>query len=91
MTVVLLAVVAVWVFVRVRRSYGVMLGLSWCVYCFESVLVGEVREVLVLAPFFIGLGMWVAGHPWRERVLLALFLPAGYFLVDRFVRGAFAG
>ena len=90
-TVVLLAAVAVWVFLRVRRSYGVILALSWCVYCFQTFLIGEVREVLALFPFFMALGMWVARHPWRERILLALFLPCSYFLIERFVRGAFAG
>ena len=90
-TVVLLAVVAVVLWRGGRRSWAVVLGLAWCVYCFESFLVGEVREVLVLFPLFGALGAWVARHRWRERVALALFLPGAYFLVERFVRGAFAG
>jgi hypothetical protein len=47
--------------------------------------------VLVLFPFFMGLAGWVSGHPWRERFVLACFLPSAYFLVERFVNHRFAG
>ncbi len=90
-TVVLLAVAAVVTFIRIRPSYGVLLGLAWCVFVFQTILLSESREVLVLFPFFAALGLWVARHPWRERALLFLFLPCGYFLLERFVTGKFAG
>jgi hypothetical protein len=90
-TVVLLAVAAVVAFIRIRPSYGVLLGLAWCVFVFQTILLSESREVLVLFPFFAALGLWVARHPWRERALLFLFLPCGYFLIERFVTGKFAG
>ena len=90
-TVVLLAVAAVVAFIRIRPSYGVLLGLAWCVFVFQTILLSESREVLVLFPFFAALGLWVARHPWRERALLFLFLPCGYFLLERFVTGKFAG
>ena len=90
-TVVLLAVVTVVVFTKVRRSYGVLLGVSLCLYTFQTILYSETREVLVLFPFFIGLGRWVSGHPWRERLVLCFFLPSAYYLVSRFVTHAFAG
>jgi hypothetical protein len=90
-TVVLLAIVAIYCYLRVRKSYGVLLGLGWCVYCFETVLMSETREVLVLFPFFVGLGAWATRGRWREPLLLALFIPCGYFLLERFVQGHFAG
>jgi hypothetical protein len=90
-TVVLIAVAAVFAFVRLRPSYGVLLALVWCAYTFQTILVSESRDVLVLFPFFAVLGVWVARHPWRERALLFLFLPCGYFLLERFVTGKFAG
>jgi hypothetical protein len=90
-TTLLLGVVAVYVFVRVRRSYGVFLALAWCTFTFQTVLVSETREVLSLFPFFMGLATWVDGHPWRERLLLCAFVPAAYFLIDRFVNRLFAG
>jgi hypothetical protein len=90
-TVVLLAAVAVYLFFKVRRSYGVLLGLGWCVFTFETILLSVTREVLVLAPLFIGLGLWTANRRWLERVFLVLFIPCSYFLIQRFVTGAFAG
>jgi hypothetical protein len=90
-TVLLLAAMAMYVFRRIRPAYGVLLGLAWCVYCFETMLLSVTREVLVLFPLFLGLGKWASGHPWRERVLLALFIPCAYYLIQRFVTGAFAG
>ncbi len=90
-TVVLLAVVTVHVFLHVRRSYGVLLGLSWCVFTFQTFLLGVTRDVLVLFPLFIGLGTWASKRRWHERALLILFVPCGYFLIARFVTGAFGG
>jgi hypothetical protein len=90
-TIVMIAVAAVIAFVRIRPSYGILLGLVWCVFTFQTILLSETREVLVLFPFFAALGVWVARHQWRERALLFLFLPCGYFLLERFVTGRFAG
>jgi hypothetical protein len=69
----------------------VLLGLVWCVFTFQTILLSESREVLVLFPFFAAGGLWVARHQWRERLLLFLFLPCGYFLLERFVTAKFAG
>ncbi len=90
-TVVLLAIVAVYSFLRVRRSYGILLGVALCIFTFQNILYSETREVLALFAFFVGGAELVAGHPWRERVVLALFLPSAYFLCARFVSGSFAG
>ena len=90
-SVLLVAVAAVVAFVRIRPSYGVLLALVWCVFTFQTILLSESREVLVLFPFFAALGVWVARHQWRERALLFLFLPCAYFLLERFVTGRFAG
>jgi hypothetical protein len=90
-TVVAMALLAVYTYLRIRRSYGVLLGLGWCVFCFDSILVSETREILVFFPFFVGLAAVAEEHPWRERLLLACFLPSAYFLIERFVTGRFAG
>ena len=90
-TVLLIAVAAVVAYIRIRPSYGVLLALVWCVFTFQTILLSESREVLVLFPFFAAGGVWVARHQWRERLLLFLFLPCGYFLLERFVTGKFAG
>ena len=49
-TVVLLAVATVVAYRRLDRSYGVLLGLGWCVFTFQTFLLGVTREALVLAP-----------------------------------------
>ncbi len=90
-TVLLIAAAAVVAAVRIRPSHGVLLALAWCIFTFQTILLSESREVLVLFPFFAALGVWVARHPWRERALLFLFLPCAYFLLERFVTGRFAG
>jgi hypothetical protein len=90
-TVVLLAVAAIYVALRVRLSYGLLLGLVWCVFTFETLLLSESREVLVLAPFFVAFGVMAAKRRWLERLALFLFLPCAYFLVERFITGRFAG
>lgn len=88
---VAIGAMAVYVFRHVRRSYGVLLAVAWCVFTFQTVLVSETRQTLVCFPFFIGLARLVEGHPWRERCCYALFLPASYFLIQRFVTNRFAG
>jgi hypothetical protein len=90
-TVLLLVAAAVYSYLRVRRSYGVLLGLALVIFTFQNMLYSESREVLALFPFFVAGGSWVVGHPWRERLVLAVFLPCAYYLVTRFVTGAFAG
>ena len=90
-TIVLIAVAAVVAYIRIRPSYGVLLALVWCLFTFQTILLSESREVLVLFPFFAAGGLWVARHQWRERLLLFLFLPCGYFLLERFVTAKFAG
>jgi hypothetical protein len=90
-TVVALAVMAVVVAVRVRLAYGVLLALGWCGNTFEPYLIGQSRDVLVLFPFFIRLGLRAQGHPWRDRVVLVVVVPCAFFLIQRMVTGAFAG
>jgi hypothetical protein len=90
-SVVLLGVATVVTWMRVQRSYAVLLGLAFCTFTFQTILYSETREVLTLFPIFIVLSRWVDGHPWRERFVLACFLPSAYFLTSRFVTGQFAG
>jgi hypothetical protein len=90
-SVILLALAAVYAFLRIRRSYGVLLGLCWCVFTFQTFLLSVSREVLVLFPLFLCAGMWTSRRLWRERALLILLVPCAFFLIQRFVTGAFAG
>ncbi len=86
-----LTVVTAYTWVRIRRSYGILLALGLATFAFQNMLYNDTREVIALFPVFIGGARWVDGHPWRERVVLACFIPTGYFLITRFVTGSFAG
>ena len=90
-TVLLLAGAAVYAYRRLSRSTGVLLGLALCIVTFQTYLQSVTREVLVFAPLFVVLGAWTVRRRWLERLLLALFIPCGYFLIQRYVTGAFAG
>jgi Dolichyl-phosphate-mannose-protein mannosyltransferase len=90
-TLVGLTVVTVYTWMRIRTSYGILLALGLATFAFQNMLYNDTREVIALFPVFIGGARWVDGHPWRERVVLACFIPTGYFLITRFVTGSFAG
>ncbi len=90
-TIVLLVAAAVYAYRRVSRASGVLLGLGLCIFTFQTYLQSVTREVLVFAPLFVVLGAWTVKRRWLERLLLALFIPCGYYLIQRFVSGAFAG
>ncbi len=90
-TVIALAFVCLALVRRGRRPEAVCLGSIWCLFTFQSYLIAETREVLVLPPFFAVLGALGQRSIWLERLALALFLPCAYFLIVRFVNGQFAG
>ena len=90
-TILLLAGAAVYAYRRLSRSAGVLLGLGLCVVTFQTYLQSVTREVLVFAPLFVVFGAWTVKRRWLERLLLALFIPCAYFLIQRYVTGAFAG
>jgi hypothetical protein len=89
-TTVLLLALAIYAYLRVRRSYGVLLFLALCIFVFQTMLYSQTREVLALPPFFVALGHWAEGHRWRERLLLGCFLPAAYYIIWRFATARFA-
>jgi hypothetical protein len=91
LTTVLLGLAALYCFFRVRRSYGVLLAVAWCVFSFQTVLVSETREVLVLFPFFVVPAVWLSRHRLVRLVVLVALLVASWALVGRFVTDLFAG
>jgi hypothetical protein len=90
-TLLLLAGAAIYGYRRMSRTYGVLLALGLCIFTFQTYLQSVTREVLVFAPLFVVLGRWTVERRWLERLLLALFIPSAYFLVQRYVTGSFAG
>jgi len=90
-TILMLIGAAVYVYRNTSRALGALLAMGCAVFTFQDILQGVTREALVFAPFFLALGTWTANRRWLERLLLAAFIPAGYFLIQRYVTGAFAG
>jgi len=91
LAVLVVGVFAVYAFRRLRRAYGVWLGLAFCVFVFQSILVSEVRETLILFPVFVGMAVIVRQRPWLERLITVTAIPSGIFLLSRFVTDKFAG
>jgi hypothetical protein len=91
LAVVVIGVFAVYAFLHLRRSYAVWLGLAFCVYVFQGILVSEVRETLILFPVFLGMALLVQRRVWLERLVTVAALPSGIFLLGRFVTDKFAG
>lgn len=89
--VVVVGIFAVYAFLRLRRSYCVWLGLAFCVFVFQSILVSEVRETVILFPVFVAMALVVRQRAWLERLVTVVALPSGIFLLTRFVTDKFAG
>ena len=83
-TVVLLAVATVYAWRRLHRSIGLLLGLALCVLTFQTFLPASpgrcwsssrCRRVRLVDP----------RAPLARGLVLALFIPCGYFLIQRYV------
>ena len=87
----LLAVAAVYVFTRVRRSYGVLLGVSVLALACTSELTSTNRLALAAFPLFIA----VAHAALRRRAVLVVWCAAGVplqlLLISHFATGTWAG
>lgn len=87
----MVAAMAVWWWRQRRRDYAIWLGLAFAVFVCETLLMGEVRETLILFPVFVGLAILAQRRAWVERLVTAVALPGGVFLLSRFVAEKFAG
>lgn len=86
-----LAAMTIYVYRRVRRTYGVMLGAFWVVFACNTSLQSNGRHLAVLFPIFIGLAIIAQRRRWIGLALVALQLPLALLLVSRFATGHWAG
>jgi len=91
LALVLILVAAVYCWLRVRRSYGVLLVLCALSFTVSTILQSTSRYALVCFPLFIA-----AAHLTRRyRVFGYLWIAAGVLLqvvlIARFATGAYAG
>lgn len=86
-----LAAMTVYVYRRVRRTYGVMLGAFLLVFVGNTSLQSNGRHLALLFPTFIALALLAVRRRWVGPVLVLLQLPLAVLLVSRFVTGHWAG
>ena len=91
LSLVLLAVMGVYVYRHVRRTYGVLLGVFLLVFLFNSSLISNGRHLAVLFPIFIGFAVMTERRRWLRPVLVLVQLPLALLLVTRFATGHWAG
>jgi hypothetical protein len=91
LALVLLAVMTVYVYRRVRPAYGVFLGVILAVFTFNTSLISNGRHLAVLFPVFIGFAVWTARRPALRWLLVLAQLPLGVLLIGRFATGHWAG
>jgi hypothetical protein len=88
---VFLAAMTVYVYRRVRRTYGVMLGAFLLVFVGNTSLQSNGRHLAVLFPVFIALAVLAVRRRWLGPALVVAQLPLGVLLVSRFATGHWAG
>jgi hypothetical protein len=89
--VLLLAAMTVYMYRRVRRTYGVMLGVFLLVFVCNTSLQSNGRHLTVFFPIFIGLALLAARRRWLGPALAVVQLPLAVLLVSRFATGHWAG
>ena len=89
--VVLLGVMAIYTYLRVRATYGILLGLFFLLFVFNTSLESNGRHLVVLFPLFIGLAVWTERRGWARVLLVLVQLPLAVALVARFATGHWAG
>lgn len=80
---------SIYVWRKVRVSYGVFMVLLVCMVTFTGTLAGTPRYILHLFPAFIGLALIVRKKPFLLYALSILFLSLGFVLTALFSRGYF--
>ena len=91
LSLVVLAVMTVYVYRRVRPAYAVFLGVLLAVFVFNTSLISNGRHLGVLFPLFIGLAVFTEGRRWLRPLLLLVQLPLAVLFVTRFATGHWAG
>ena len=91
LSLVLLAVMTVYVYRHVRRTYGVMLAMFLLVFAFNTSLISNGRHLAVLFPIFVGFALMTERRRWLRPLLVLVQLPLALLLVSRFATGHWAG
>ena len=90
-SILFLIAMAVYVFLRVRRSYGVYLGVGVILFGFAGTFGSTTRYMIEMFPIFIVLAMWAVRRSWLERLITVASLPLLIMFIARFTTGQWAG
>ncbi|MFN2462519.1 MAG: hypothetical protein ABR573_01285 [Candidatus Dormibacteria bacterium] len=91
LALLVLAVMTVCVYRRVRPTYGVLLALLLAVFTFNTSLASNGRHLAVLFPIFLGLAIMTERRTWLRPLIVVAQLPLALLLLSRFVTGHWAG
>lgn len=80
---------AVYVWIKVRISYGVFMVILLMLVTFTGTLAGNPRYILHLFPAFIGLALFVKDRNLLKYALIAIFIALGFIFTTIFTRGYF--
>jgi hypothetical protein len=90
-SVVLLIAAALYAWMRMRRSYAVLLALSALVFTSSSVLTSSGRFTIAVFPLFIVAAAIASRRAWLERLWPAVFIPLGVYYLAAFATSRWAG
>ena len=91
LALVLVGVMTVYAFRRLRPSSGVLLAVYFLVFAFNTSLQSNGRHLSPLFPIFVGLAHVTQRRPWLRWPLLVGQLSLAVLLTARFVTGHWAG
>jgi hypothetical protein len=91
LSVGVMAAAAVYLYLRVRRSYGIYCALGLIIITSTGLLDSTYRHLLMVFPVFIAGAVLVQRRPWLERTLLVICAPLLAYALSRFVITQWAG
>lgn len=90
-SIILYGIMTVYVFVKVRKSYGVFMFFLLLLVPITGTFAGTPRYALHLFPFFLGLALLLENRKYAKFIVLTIFLILGGLLTGLFTRGYFIG
>lgn len=89
LTLILYSAISIYVFKKVRKSYGVFMMILLLLVTFTGTFAGTPRYGLHLFPLFLGLALIISKRRMFRYFTYALFLVLGFILTALFTRGYF--
>ncbi|MFZ2201987.1 MAG: mannosyltransferase family protein [Microgenomates group bacterium] len=88
---ILYFLLAVYVFRKIRASYGVFMMVLLVLVSFTGTFAGTPRYLIHLFPAFIGLALLLKNYPWFRLIYYPVTIVLGVLITAFFVQGYFVG